>query len=516
MPAGSRLWRRSWTDQRIKQLKEKSEQSEITRKIDLVTVSQGRKDNKMTTASVDKMDPKGKLSWLERISYGLGDYGCNLVYSAISAFLLVYYTECVGMKAGVAASVMAVSKFFDGISDLIMGRIVDRTHTKWGKARPWIIRAAIPLAICNVLMYSMPENLGGGMQTAYAFITYNLVSTVFYTMLNVPYASLQGLMTVNQYERGILGNIRMLLATFGTMTVNTVVPILTGAFGGNSSRHAWTMTMIILMIVFILINCMTFFFCRERVVDETAQQKNETDPAKKKEPSVWACLKSLFVNRYWVLMIIFLFALYFMMSTFFGGNYYFAQYVLDAESSYSLLANALSIAQMAIMFVTPILMLKMKKRVIGIVGMATSGLGFILTAMAGKNVTIVVVANVIKGIGFGCSGAVMWGMLQDAITYGQWLTGVQAIGMGNSASSFTMKIGSGLGTAALGWILGAGNFDKNPGGAASIAAINTSVIWIPLIVCVISIICMVLFDLDKKYDAAVADLENGRWKGGSL
>lgn len=359
------------------------------------------------------MDPKGKLSWLERISYGLGDYAGNLVYSAISAFLLVYYTECVGMSAGVAASVMAVSKVFDGISDLIMGRVVDRTHTKWGKARPWIIRASIPLAICTVLMFSVPEGAVGGMQAAYAFITYNLVSTVFYTMLNVPYASLQGLMTVNQYERGILGNIRMLLATFGTMTINTVVPILTGAFGGTGSRHAWTMTMIILMIAFLIINSMTFFFCKERVVDETADESEDNKDKKAKNgPSVWACLKSLLVNKYWVLMVIFLFALYFMMSTFFGGNYYFAQYVLESEGSYSLLSNVLSIAQMAVMFVTPVVMIKMKKRTIGVIGMAAAGFGFILTALAGQNVMVVVVANIIKGIGFGCGAAVMWGMLQ--------------------------------------------------------------------------------------------------------
>jgi GPH family glycoside/pentoside/hexuronide:cation symporter len=470
-----------------------------------------------TKTAAEKMDPKGKLSWLERISYGLGDYAGNLVYSAISAFLLVYYTECVGMSAGVAASVMAVSKVFDGISDLIMGRVVDRTHTKWGKARPWIIRASIPLAICTVLMFSVPEGAVGGMQAAYAFITYNLVSTVFYTMLNVPYASLQGLMTVNQYERGILGNIRMLLATFGTMTINTVVPILTGAFGGTGSRHAWTMTMIILMIAFLIINSMTFFFCKERVVDETADESEDNKDKKAKNgPSVWACLKSLLVNKYWVLMVIFLFALYFMMSTFFGGNYYFAQYVLESEGSYSLLSNVLSIAQMAVMFVTPVVMIKMKKRTIGVIGMAAAGFGFILTALAGQNVMVVVVANIIKGIGFGCGAAVMWGMLQDSITYGEWLTGIQAIGMGNSASSFTMKIGSGLGTAALGWILAAGNFDKNPTGAASITAINISVIWIPFLVCVISIICMALFDLDKKYDAAIADLEAGKWKGGEL
>lgn len=169
---------------------------------------------------------------VERIAYGLGDYSANLVYSAISAFLLVYYTNVLGVPALVGSTVMAISKIFDGISDLIMGRIVDRTKSRFGKARPWILRMCIPLAVCNVLLYSVPAGLAGSAQIAYIFLSYNLVSTVFYTAVNVPYSTLQGLMTTNQYERGLLGNFRMLLATAGTMTVNTVVIKLCTFYGG--------------------------------------------------------------------------------------------------------------------------------------------------------------------------------------------------------------------------------------------------------------------------------------------
>lgn len=112
-----------------------------------------------------------------------------------------------------------------------MGRIVDRTHSRWVKARPWMLRMCVPLAISTVLMFSVPTSLEGRVQIAYIFLTYNLVSTIFYTALNVPYASLQGLMTTNQYERGLLGNFRMLLATAGTMTVNTFVMKICTFFG---------------------------------------------------------------------------------------------------------------------------------------------------------------------------------------------------------------------------------------------------------------------------------------------
>lgn len=464
----------------------------------------------MSSSKEKALDPNAKLSFLERFAYGLGDYSGNLVYSAISAFLLVYYVSVLGVAAEVAASIMAVSKIFYGVSDLIMGRIVDKTHSKYGKARPWIFRMCFPLAICTVLMFSVPASLAGSAQVAYMFLTYNLVSTVFYTGLNVPYASLQGMMTTNQYERGLLGNFRMLLATFGTMTINTVVLKMCAFFGGGDqyNQKGWTLTFVCLMIVFVVLNLVTFFFCKERVTGEETGSES-----KEKGPSVIACLKSLVVNKYWLLMVVFLFSLYFMMSTFFGSAYYFAQYVLGNEGAYAITANSLSMAQIVMMFITPFIMKKLSKRWTRLIGMVVAAAAFILTALAGQNVTLVVVCNILKGAAFGCGAATMFGLLQDAITYGQWLTGVQAIGMGNAASSFCMKVGSGIGTAALGWILGAGSFNTDPTSTAAIASINVACIWVPVITCVIGAVCLLLFDLDKHYDKAIADLAEGKWKG---
>ena len=117
-----------------------------------------KKSTAITRKTMNKttdMNPNAKLSFLERFAYGIGDYAGNLVYSAISAFLLVYYTNVVGASAAAAASIIAVSKILDGLSDLAMGYIVDHTHSKWGKARPWIARLCIPLAVCTVLMFSV-------------------------------------------------------------------------------------------------------------------------------------------------------------------------------------------------------------------------------------------------------------------------------------------------------------------------------------------------------------------------
>ena len=121
------------------------------------------------------MKSNAKLSMLERFGYGVGDYSANLIYSSISAFLLLYYTNVVGASAAMAASIIAISKIFDGVSDLVMGLIVDRTHSKYGKARPWILRLCVPLAVATILMFSVPNSLSGKGLFIYMFLTYNLV-----------------------------------------------------------------------------------------------------------------------------------------------------------------------------------------------------------------------------------------------------------------------------------------------------------------------------------------------------
>ena len=184
---------------------------------------------------------------------------------------------------------------------------------------------------------------------------------------------------------------------------------------------------------------------------------------------------------------------------------------MNNEGYYSMVANLLSIAQIVTLFITPFVMKKISKRNVFMAGMCISTIGFVLSAFT-TNYAIICASSVIKGMGFGCAGATMFGCLQDAITYGEWYNGYGTAGMGNAASSFCMKVGSGVGTAALGWILGAGGFDAEAAvqSASSISAITISFAWVPVITSVICIVCMFFFDLDKKYDQAVADLAQGR------
>ena len=459
-----------------------------------------------STKQLKAMDPNAKLGMVERLAYGMGDFAGNLIYTAISSFLLVYYVSVAGIPSGTAAGILAVSRIFDGVSDLIMGRIVDKSNSKRGKAVPWLVRMSIPMGICSIAMFSIPANIGTTAQTIYAFLTYNLVSTVFYTGYNVPYATLQNLMTTDSYERGLLGNFRMMLATAGTLLVNNVFTRIAQAVNGGGEevlyayQKGWTVAAIVMAVGFIACSFIPFTLCKERVKQETSEDG--------KGPSVVESLKSLVKNKYWLLVVVFLFVLYFMMSTLFGSQFYYVQYVVGDANAYGVVSSVVQIFQIGMMLVAaPFFMKKF--------GMAVAIVSYFLTAIAGANVPLLIVCNALKGAGFGFGAATMWGLLQDSITYGQWLTNVQAVGMGNAASSFTMKVGSGIGTAALGWILAAGNFDADPTTAAAATSLGWAYTWVPLIASAIGAVCLVLFDLDKKYDTVVQDLEEGKWKGTS-
>ena len=208
-------------------------------------------------------------------------------------------------------TIMMISRVFDGISDIIMGVIVDRTHSRFGKARPWILRMCIPFAISGVLMFSVPASWSSTPKLVYVFITYNLVSTVIYTAINVPYSALNALMTQDPYERSVLSIFRNLLATAGTLTINTFTLPLVEYFGNNAS--AWTKTFVVFGFVSIAAFLCTFFGTKERVrANEAGEQKVEENV-----PFVTG-IKALFQNKYWIMMTGML-ALFFLMYSVNGG-----------------------------------------------------------------------------------------------------------------------------------------------------------------------------------------------------
>ena len=451
------------------------------------------------------MNQKSKLTLgkiFERFAYGCGDFGCNIIYTAMSAFLLFYYTDYAGVSAMAVGTIMMISRVFDGISDIIMGVIVDRTHSRFGKARPWILRMCIPFAISGVLMFSVPASWSSTPKLVYVFITYNLVSTVIYTAINVPYSALNALMTQDPYERSVLSIFRNLLATAGTLTINTFTLPLVEYFGNNAS--AWTKTFVVFGFVSIAAFLCTFFGTKERVrANEAGEQKVEENV-----PFVTG-IKALFQNKYWIMMTGML-ALFFLMYSVNGGaTVYYAKDILGDKNLVSTINGIFNIVQILGMFFIAMLVKKFGKRNVFSLGLILDIIGMLVLNFSGGFMPIIVVSSVIRGIGNACGGATMWAMVSDTIDYGEWKTGYRTEGLVNSACSFGYKIGNGIGSALLGVILEVGGYVGNAAAqtASALTSIKICFVWIPIAVYVCGLIIMKFYHLDKEFDGILADLK---------
>lgn len=399
-------------------------------------------------------------------------------------------------------TIMMISRVFDGISDIIMGVIVDRTHSRFGKARPWILRMCIPFAISGVLMFSVPASWSSTPKLVYVFITYNLVSTVIYTAINVPYSALNALMTQDPYERSVLSIFRNLLATAGTLTINTFTLPLVEYFGNNAS--AWTKTFVVFGFVSIAAFLCTFFGTKERVrANETGEQKVEENV-----PFVTG-IKALFQNKYWIMMTGML-ALFFLMYSVNGGaTVYYAKDILGDKNLVSTINGIFNIVQILGMFFIAMLVKKFGKRNVFSLGLILDIIGMLVLNFSGGSMPIIVVSSVIRGIGNACGGATMWAMVSDTIDYGEWKTGYRTEGLVNSACSFGYKIGNGIGSALLGVILEVGGYVGNAAAqtASALTSIKICFVWIPIAVYVCGLIIMKFYHLDKEFDGILADLK---------
>lgn len=451
------------------------------------------------------MNQKSKLTFgkiFERFSYGCGDFGCNIIYTAMSAFLLFYYTDYANVSAMAVGTIMMISRIFDGVSDIIMGVIVDRTRSKYGKARPWILRMCIPFAVSGILLFSVPASWASTPKLVYVFITYNLVSTVIYTAINVPYSALNALMTQDPYERSVLSIFRNLLATAGTLTINTFTLPLVEYFGNNAA--AWTKTFVVFGFVAIAVFLCTFFGTKERV----RAVENEGEVQTEDVPFVTG-IKALFQNKYWIMMTGML-ALFFLMYSVNGGaTVYYAKDILGDKNLVSTINGIFNIVQICGMFFIAMLVKKFGKRNVFALGLVLDIIGMLVLNFSGGSMAIIVVSSVIRGIGNACGGATMWAMVSDTIDYGEWKTGYRTEGLVNSACSFGYKIGNGIGSALLGLILEIGGY---VGTAAvqtesALTSIKVCFVWIPILVYVCGLVIMKFYHLDKEFDGIIADLK---------
>ena len=447
-------------------------------------------------------DPNGKLGWGERLAYGSGGFAFNMINGIIGSFLTIYFTSAAGLNAGIIATILAVSKIFDGISDLIMGRLVDNTNTKMGKARVWLFRMCIPFAVSTMLLFFVPQGFPDMVKYVYVFLIYNICNAVCLTGMLVPFYSMVGLVTADSYERGLLGNIQQIFQTLGNVFVNSTFVILLTKFSENPNtiytQRSFTLTLAVYCALMVVVSLFCIFNTKERVkLDAVSADAAKAEEPKKNE-NVMETVKALLANKYWLLLTLGNFVVFTIIIFYAMGTVFFSQYVLYDMSQYGMLANAISIAQFAIMFVTPILMTKISKEKIYTFGMLVMAVGFLGSAITTAP-ALLIGSNVLKGLGVGLSGGMALGMVADTVTYGKLKTGIDTVGMGNAGISAAQKIGLGLGQAIFGWVLAAAGLDAalDQLGQHQPQSVSTAITflygWVPAIMAAAMFVIFLLF-----------------------
>ena len=438
------------------------------------------------------------VSLREKICYGLGDSACNVVYGLCSTLLTFFYTDYVGVDIALVGIIFLITRFFDGVSDIIMGFITDRTHSKWGKARPWILWMSVPYAVTFVLLFLIPANATTLVQGIYIFVTYNLVNTVVYTALNLPYSTMASLITRDEKSRASTQAWRIFCGPGGKMVVTVSTIPLVQAFG--NTQQSWIIVACIYAVIALILLLICFFNIEERVVIEAAKGKTFT---------VMENLKALFSNQYWAICLG-LWGFMVMMSTVTGTiETYYCKYTLGNEALYSPIYAAELISQCIVVLIVPHFVPRFGKRNLTLAGILLVIVAQLVWMSNPLSVPIAMVSGVLRGIGVAPLWACVFPMIADSAEFGQWKTHVRQDGMIFSAASVGSKLGGGLASAGIGLLMDSVGYDGTLAAqsAEAMDMIYNICMYAPIIFSVIIVVLCLLYKLDKIYPQVIADLK---------
>lgn len=449
------------------------------------------------TSEIRRKKQDHVVSLREKICYGLGDSACNVVYGLCSTLLTFFYTDYIGVNPLTVGMIFLITRIFDGISDIIMGFITDRTKSKYGKARPWILWMSVPYAVTFVLLFLVPADSSETIQAIYIFVTYNLVNTVVYTALNLPYSTMASLITRNQESRASTQAWRIFCGPMGKMLVTVSTLPMVKAFG--DTQRAWVIVACIFAVIALILLLVCFFNIEERVVIEAAQNQKVTSGRS---------LRALFSNQYWAICLG-LWGVMVMMSTVSGTiTTYYCKYTLGDQNLYSPIYAAELIAQSVVVLIVPLFVGRFGKRNLVLAGIVLVIVAQLVWMTNQLSVTIAMISAVLRGIGVAPLWACVFPMIADSAEFGQWKTHVRQDGMIFSAASVGSKLGGGLAAAGIGLLMNSVGYDGLVAvqNADAMAMIQAICMYGPIIFSAILVVLCLLYKLDKLYPQVIADL----------
>lgn len=472
-----------------------------------------------------------KAGLSEKIGYGFGDMSSSMFWKIFSYYLPFFYSNIFGLSLAHAGTLVLVTKLYDAVSDPVMGLIADRTNTRWGKYRPYLLWIAIPFAVAGVLAFFTPRTDNYTFKHVYAYVTYILMMTV-YTAINVPYGAMLGVMTDDSREKSVFSSFRMFFAFIGSfIAMGSFEPLLklrqsiVGTLPAewtlaDSTPADWTIAVSVIGIVCAVLFILSFVMTRERVTEaEMAKKPVKENSDETAKTSVAEDLKALVANGPWWMLLgggiaILLF------NCVRGGAaaYYFADVLgTNAIFTLALFLTVGEISQLVGVVVTVPVSEKIgKKATFLLVLVAVTVLSIIVAFLpeTPAGMWALLVSQILICIAIGINSPLLWSMFADVADYSELKNGRASTGLIFSSSSMAQKFGAAFGSAIVLWVLMAFGYDNAKGAVQTpeaLATIKALISWIPAIGSAAGIAIMLGYPLtDKKMSEIRQELSKKR------
>lgn len=471
------------------------------------------------------------LSVLEKIGYSLGDLAANLIFQTLMAFLAFFYTDIYKIAPGKASMVMLIGGIIGACFNLVMGAIADRTQTRWGKFRPWVLWTAIPFGVISLAAFSTPDFSQGG-KVAYAFITY-LLLVVVYSANNLPYSALSGVLTGDMKERNSLSSYRFVAVMVAQFIIQVLLLPLALSFGHGDKAKGFEKVMLVFAIVGIICFIITFLTTKERI-----------HPPQEEKTPVKQDVQDLVKNTPWLIMLVVTILVFVTLAIKGGMNIFYFKYYLSEKSQQDFLStvgfdkiikalghifnpaafeefqkpgsapyaassftSAFSTIAMiiGISFSKP-LADKFGKRNIYAIFLALSAFCLVAVYFYSENAVMAVfVTQVLHGFIYGITIPLLWAMIADVADYSEWKNNRRATAIIFSAMIFGLKVGLSVGGALSTWLLSVFGYDADAAVQTSTATngIKLLVSIIPGLIFIAASILLCAYKLNKKMELEI-------------
>ena len=441
-----------------------------------------------------------KFIWRQRIGFGISDYACNLAYLMVNTYLLIFYTDVAGIPAASASIMFLITKFVDAFTDYLVGSLVDRTNTKMGRNRPWMLAGAPVLAIGMVLVFTTPDFSVAG-KIAWAYATY-IIFSFGYTLVNIPMGSILPTLSADATERTKIATTRTVFSNLGSLTSASMALWLIAKLGNGDQATGYRNTNIVfgIMVIVILLICVASI------------REINLPPRTTEKSSIVKDFGCLIRNKPYMLMITYTFFFFLAYLGMFASIAYYFKYNVGNEMLTSVAVTLLTVIPIFSMLIAAKMNAKITKRNITILGIAIQIAGSVVAWISGGNAAIVLIGVGLLGFGMGFRSNMYFSMLADVADYGEWQSGRNLAGTQMAVNGFSNKVSSACASAIVAGLLAWGAYDGTAAvqSAKANTAISIAFIVLPIVANIAGIVVMWFYDLDKKYDKVEKELKERR------